>query len=45
MYLRVVADAARIIHPEHGPISVSPGTYRVWRQREYVPGSAKWIMD
>jgi hypothetical protein len=40
---------AQLIHEEHAPIEVPPGTYRVVLQREYVPGpmragrpSAQW---
>jgi hypothetical protein len=36
-----------VVHPEHGPIVLKKGTYRVWRQREYVePGqSPRNVMD
>jgi hypothetical protein len=45
LYLRVVAPSARIVHPEHGPITLPRGTYRVWRQREYTPGAPTWVLD
>ena len=35
-YLHVV-DSAALVHEEHDPIPVPPGTYRVVRQREYAP--------
>src|SRR5262249_44258257 len=38
LYLRVVAPT-RIVHEEHRPLSLEPGVYRVWQQREYVPAS------
>jgi hypothetical protein len=37
MYLEVISPEAAIVHEEHGPIKLPRGTYRVWRQREYVP--------
>ena len=33
--LEIVAERADVIHPEHGPISLTRGWYRVWRQREW----------
>jgi hypothetical protein len=45
LYVRIVGDSARIIHQEHGAITLPRGTYRVWRQREYTPGSVSWVMD
>jgi hypothetical protein len=45
LYLRVVGDAARIIHQEHGTITLPRGTYRVWKQREYAPGMIRWVAD
>ncbi len=39
MFLQVIAENARVVHDEHGPIELNRGFYRVWRQREYVPGS------
>lgn len=37
LYLEVIADRARIVHEEHGPIELARGSYRVWRQREFDP--------
>lgn len=35
LYLRVGSGGATIVHPEHKPIDVPPGEYRVNRVREY----------
>lgn len=35
-FLRLTAPAT-LVHEEHATIELPPGTYRVWRQREYVP--------
>lgn len=40
-----VVSRARLVHEEHGPIAVPAGTYRVVRQREYVPGSYRPVAD
>jgi hypothetical protein len=45
IYLRVVADHATLIHPEHGPIALPRGDYRVWRQREYSPQAIHIVRD
>ena len=37
LYLRVMADEAKVVHQEHGPITLPRGVYAVWRQREYTP--------
>lgn len=37
LFLDVTADSVRVVHDEHGPILLSRGTYRVWRQREFTP--------
>ncbi len=34
-----VPSGARVVHEEHGAISLPRGWYRVMRQREYVPGA------
>ena len=36
LYVRAAA-AFSVVHDEHGPIALEPGTYRVWQQREYDP--------
>jgi hypothetical protein len=35
----------RLTHEEHGAIPLPVGTYRVIRQREYVPGSVRPVAD
>jgi hypothetical protein len=45
MYLRVVAEHATLVHPEHGPITLPRGDYRVWRQREYSPQAIRTVLD
>ena len=44
MYLTVLA-VTRIIHEEHKPITLEPGNYRVWQQREYSPEKIVPIRD
>lgn len=41
LYLDVDAPRATIVHPEHGPIELPRGKYRIWRQREY-DGARQW---
>jgi hypothetical protein len=45
LYLHVLADRATVIHDEHGPIALTRGTYRVWRQREYSPEAIRIVRD
>ena len=45
LFLRVIADQARVVHEEHGPIELETGVYRVWRQREYSPHGDVDVMD
>lgn len=35
----------RVVHEEHAAIPLPKGWYRVVRQREYVPGSARLVAD
>ena len=35
LFLRVLAGDVRVVHDEHGPISLPPGDYEVGRVREY----------
>lgn len=44
LFLRVFVPT-RIVHEEHHPISLPPGTYRVWQQREYTPQAIRTIRD
>lgn len=41
----VHAESARLIHEEHGPITLAKGTYRFWHQREYFPGAIRRVVD
>ncbi len=45
LFLHVLADAAAIVHQEHGPIALPRGTYRVWGQREYSPRGIRNVAD
>jgi hypothetical protein len=36
-----VLETTRIVHEEHQPITLEPGVYRFWQQREYDP-SPDW---
>jgi hypothetical protein len=44
LFIKIVTRG-RVVHEEHGAISVPAGTYRVVRQREYVPGSYRPVAD
>lgn len=44
LFIKIVSRA-RVVHEEHGTISVPAGDYRVIRQREYVPGSYRPVAD
>jgi hypothetical protein len=46
LYLDVFGASARIVHPEHGPIALKRGRYRVWRQREFADDlQPRFVMD
>ncbi len=45
LYLRVLAAEARVVHQEHGPITLQAGFYAVWQQREYSPQSIRSVKD
>lgn len=32
-------------HQEHAPIPINKGTYKITRQREYIPGSIRRVAD
>jgi hypothetical protein len=36
-FLRIVDADAALVHEEHATVTVPPGTYAVYRQREYAP--------
>jgi hypothetical protein len=44
LYLRVLIET-RIVHDEHGPISLPVGLYRIWQQREYTPEDIRTLRD
>ncbi len=45
VYIKVVADTARIVHEEHKPITLPHGLYRIWQQREYTPQKIRPVYD
>lgn len=45
MFLSVTSDSATLVHQEHGPIVLTQGVYRVWRQREYAPREIRFVRD
>ncbi|MGV9345964.1 hypothetical protein ACWDSD_14315 [Streptomyces spiralis] len=38
-------EGGRVVHEEHGAITLPKGWFRVIRQREYVPGSVRIVAD
>jgi hypothetical protein len=40
-----VRSQGRVTHEEHGAIGLPAGYYRVVRQREYLPGSIRPVLD
>ncbi|MEW6733108.1 MAG: hypothetical protein AB1489_17410 [Acidobacteriota bacterium] len=45
LFLKVTASEAKLIHEEHKTITLPYGVYRVWQQREYIPGSIRKVID
>ena len=45
LYLRVLASEAKVVHQEHGPITLPRGVYAVWQQREYTPRAIRPVTD
>jgi hypothetical protein len=45
LYLRVTADQATVSHPEHGPVTLPRGQYRVWKQREFTDAKPRPVYD
>jgi len=43
-YLDVVSPT-EVVHQEHGAIALTPGIYRVLRQREYSPEAIRNVAD
>jgi len=44
-HVNVEEGVALIVHDEHSPIALPKGTYRVRRQRELDPQSARLVLD
>ncbi|WP_238015004.1 hypothetical protein KZZ52_48660 [Dactylosporangium sp. AC04546] len=44
LFVRIVTRA-RVVHEEHSAIGIPAGSYKVVRQREYVPGSWRPVAD
>jgi hypothetical protein len=40
-----VSAGGTVNHPEHAPIQLPPGLYRVTRQREYSPTAIRGVAD
>lgn len=40
-----IRQPTRLIHEEHAAIELTPGAYRVWRQREYSPREIRIVRD
>ena len=45
LYLRVGEGGVRIVHEEHGDITLPPGDYEIVRQREYSPEEIRNVAD
>jgi hypothetical protein len=45
LYLRVLAKEAKVVHQEHGPITLAQGLYAVWQQREYEREAVRRVGD
>jgi hypothetical protein len=44
-FLHVVAKPVSVVHEEHQTITLAPGYYRIWRQREYSPEEIRIVRD
>ena len=38
-------EEATVVHPEHGPIKLPKGNYRVWKQREFADEKPRPVRD
>ena len=45
LYLRVGEEGVRVVHEEHGTITLPPGNYEVEIQREYTPEAIRNVAD
>jgi hypothetical protein len=44
LFLEVKIETC-IVHEEHKPIVLAPGSYRIWQQREYTPERIVRVRD
>src|SRR5215475_6900498 len=40
-----VPQRTQVVHEEHHPLTLEPGSYRITRQREYAPEAIREIED
>lgn len=40
-----IFQAADVLHEEHDPVRLEPGSYKVVRQREYSPAEIRYVAD
>lgn len=45
LYLRASVDGIRVIHEEHGTVTLPAGDYAVTIQREYQPEGIRNVLD
>lgn len=45
VFVHVAESPARVVHEEHDTVTLQPGYYRVWRQREYTPEEIRVVRD
>ena len=45
LFLLVYGDDVDLVHQEHSTLTITPGSYRVVRQREYTPEAPVWVAD
>jgi hypothetical protein len=45
LYLKVLSPTALLTHEEHHPIAIPQGNWLVRIQREYEPGSWRYVAD
>lgn len=44
IFAEVISDVS-LVHEEHAAITITPGIYRIRRQREYTPADIKQVED
>jgi len=40
-----VRSQVAVVHPEHAPVTLDPGDYRIVQQREYAPQAIRRVSD